>query len=237
VIGAELPADVTYWDVPAEYGVGDYRYTAVNDETVLVDPRTRRIVQIVDLDNQRVPGAQDADDEIAVERQQRFGQFVDDERRPSFQWDERVAVGAELPDRVPYWEVPPEYGVRNYRYTVVNGTKVLMDPHTRRIVQVIGGGDRQFRGEVDGNHDALMRRDGEPKREGDDRKNVGVLPKDQDMRGEPRKDRKESFDQDQSGKSQRLQRHMGSDQRDIQEGRAASEKRRHGDADKDQRQQ
>jgi hypothetical protein len=46
VIGAELPsAGVTYYEVPAEYGVKDYRYTVVNDRTVLVDPRTHRIVK------------------------------------------------------------------------------------------------------------------------------------------------------------------------------------------------
>ena len=39
---------VTYYDVPAEYHVTGYRYTYVNDHAVLVDPRTHRIVQIID---------------------------------------------------------------------------------------------------------------------------------------------------------------------------------------------
>jgi hypothetical protein len=38
---------------------------------------------------------------------------------------------------VQYYEVPQQYGVSNYRYTVVNETPVLVDPGTRRIVQVI----------------------------------------------------------------------------------------------------
>jgi hypothetical protein len=33
--------------------------------------------------------------------------------------------------------VPREYGVTNYRYTVVNDRPVLVDPSTHRIVQVI----------------------------------------------------------------------------------------------------
>ena len=46
--GAILPEDgVVYYDVPPEYGVTPYRYAVVNDETVLVDPKTRAIVQIV----------------------------------------------------------------------------------------------------------------------------------------------------------------------------------------------
>ncbi|MDB5558505.1 MAG: hypothetical protein JWQ36_1439, partial [Enterovirga sp.] len=33
---------------PAEYGVKGYRYTVVNDRTVLVDPGSRRVVQIIE---------------------------------------------------------------------------------------------------------------------------------------------------------------------------------------------
>ena len=49
VIGAELPsAGVTYYEVPAEYAVKDYRYTVVNDRKVLVVPRMHSIVQIIE---------------------------------------------------------------------------------------------------------------------------------------------------------------------------------------------
>jgi hypothetical protein len=48
-VGAVLPdSGVIYYDVPAEYHVTGYRYTYVNDHAVLVDPRTHRIVQIID---------------------------------------------------------------------------------------------------------------------------------------------------------------------------------------------
>ncbi len=48
-VGAVLPEQgVTYYDVPADYHVTSYRYTYVNDHAVLVDPRTRQIVQIID---------------------------------------------------------------------------------------------------------------------------------------------------------------------------------------------
>jgi hypothetical protein len=75
---------------------------------------------------------------IVGDQQPRFHDYVVQERRPSYQWRERVAVGAELPpDGVTYWPVPAEYGARDYRYTVVNGEAVLVDPHTHRIVQII----------------------------------------------------------------------------------------------------
>lgn len=42
VVGAEVPADVTFQEVP-NY---QYRYTRINDRPVLVDPGTRRIVYV-----------------------------------------------------------------------------------------------------------------------------------------------------------------------------------------------
>lgn len=48
-VGAVLPeSGVVYYEVPAAYGVSGYRYTYVNDRAVLVDPRTRQIVQIIE---------------------------------------------------------------------------------------------------------------------------------------------------------------------------------------------
>lgn len=47
--GSVLPeAGVTYYEVPQQYGATTYRYTVVNDRTVLVDPRSRQIMQVID---------------------------------------------------------------------------------------------------------------------------------------------------------------------------------------------
>ena len=49
VVGGVLPeTGVTYYDVPQTYAVTPYRYTVVNGRTVLVEPRSRRIVQVVE---------------------------------------------------------------------------------------------------------------------------------------------------------------------------------------------
>ncbi len=50
VVGTELPMEgITYYDVPPEYHVAPgYRYTIVNEHTVIVDPRTRHVMQVVD---------------------------------------------------------------------------------------------------------------------------------------------------------------------------------------------
>jgi hypothetical protein len=41
-------AGVATYDVPQEYGVRGYRYTVINDRPVLVEPRTRRIVEVIE---------------------------------------------------------------------------------------------------------------------------------------------------------------------------------------------
>ncbi|MBS7537447.1 DUF1236 domain-containing protein [Ancylobacter lacus] len=49
VVGTELPASgVRYYEVPSQYGDTRYRYTVVNERTVLVDPQTHRVVQVIE---------------------------------------------------------------------------------------------------------------------------------------------------------------------------------------------
>jgi len=68
----------------------------------------------------------------------KFRQYVTTQKRPSYAYKEKVVVGAKLPTSgVTYYEVPQEYGVTKYRYTVVNERPVLVDPGTHTIVQVI----------------------------------------------------------------------------------------------------
>jgi hypothetical protein len=75
---------------------------------------------------------------LGVDERPRFRSYVVEQRRPSYQYREDVRIGAVLPEEgVTYYEVPPEYGVRDYRYTVVNGRTVLVDPRTHRIVEVV----------------------------------------------------------------------------------------------------
>jgi hypothetical protein len=75
---------------------------------------------------------------LGVDERPRFHSYVVEQRRPSYQYSEDVRVGAILPEEgITYYDVPPEYGVREHRYTVVNGRTVLVEPRTRRIVQII----------------------------------------------------------------------------------------------------
>jgi len=75
---------------------------------------------------------------LGVDQRPRFREYVVKEHRRSYRWDNRVVVGATLPSSgVEYYEVPAEYGVSGYRYSVVNDRVVLVEPRSHRIVQII----------------------------------------------------------------------------------------------------
>jgi Protein of unknown function (DUF1236) len=75
---------------------------------------------------------------LAGPQETKFREYVVTQKVPSYTYKEDVRVGAVLPESgVTYREVPSEYGVKNYRYTVINDTPVLVEPGTRRVVQVI----------------------------------------------------------------------------------------------------
>jgi Protein of unknown function (DUF1236) len=75
---------------------------------------------------------------LGVDQRPRFHRYVVEEHRPSYRYEGDVRVGAVLPEAgVTYYEVPQEYGAREYRYTVINDRPVLVDPRTRRIVEVV----------------------------------------------------------------------------------------------------
>ena len=75
---------------------------------------------------------------LGVDERPRFHSYVVERHHPSYQYREDVRVGAVLPEQgVTYYDVPPEYHAHDYRYTVVNGRTVLVEPRTHRIVQII----------------------------------------------------------------------------------------------------
>jgi uncharacterized protein YcfJ len=75
---------------------------------------------------------------IADDTRPRFRSYVQERHVPSYRYEREVRVGEDLPSSgVTYYDVPHEYGVTKYRYTVVNDRTVLVDPSNHRIVQVI----------------------------------------------------------------------------------------------------
>ena len=80
----------------------------------------------------------DDDVGIAVDQRPAFREYIVRERVPSYSIPDRVIVGGVLPEAgITYYDVPQTYGSTPYRYTVVNGQTVLVEPRSRRIVQVV----------------------------------------------------------------------------------------------------
>jgi hypothetical protein len=103
---------------------------APRDVTVGVAPSSGTVVS--------TPVEIDADGGIAVAQRPAFREYIVRERVPTYTIPDRVAVGAVLPDDgVTMYDVPQTFGVTPYRYTVVNGRTVLVEPRSRRIVQVV----------------------------------------------------------------------------------------------------
>jgi hypothetical protein len=97
---------------------------AARAQTVGVAPGTSVIVE-------GAPG-------IAVESYPAFREYVIGERIPNHTIPGSVAVGTILPEEdITFYDVPPSFATTPYRYTVVNGKTVLVEPHTRRVVEVI----------------------------------------------------------------------------------------------------
>ena len=75
---------------------------------------------------------------IADQQQPEFRTYVTTQKVPTYTYKDEVRVGAVLPESgVTYYEVPSEYKVKGYKYTVVNNTPVLVEPSSHKIVQVI----------------------------------------------------------------------------------------------------
>jgi Protein of unknown function (DUF1236) len=75
---------------------------------------------------------------IAVDQRPAFREYIVRERVPTYTIPERVIVGGVLPEAgITYYDVPQTFGATSYRYTVVNGQTVLIEPRSRRIVQVV----------------------------------------------------------------------------------------------------
>jgi len=75
---------------------------------------------------------------ITVDHRPAFREYVIREHIPAYSIPDRVVVGGVLPESgVTYYDVPQTFGATPYRYTVVNGETVLVEPRTRRIVQII----------------------------------------------------------------------------------------------------
>jgi Protein of unknown function (DUF1236) len=76
---------------------------------------------------------------LGVDQRPRFREYVIREHRSAYRLSEPLEVGTVLPETgVALYTIPREFGVPPaYRYAVVNEEVVLVEPRTRKIVEVV----------------------------------------------------------------------------------------------------
>ncbi|PPQ29484.1 hypothetical protein CCR94_15335 [Rhodoblastus sphagnicola] len=75
---------------------------------------------------------------LGVDQRPRFLEYASRSHHDSYTYDRQLDVGAVLPDDgVTYYDIPPEYNVPLYKYAIVNGRTVLVDPRNHRVMQII----------------------------------------------------------------------------------------------------
>lgn len=134
---APLPAEVVRI-VPQYRG---YQYVVVRDEIVIVEPRTKKIVEVI---HKSGTSRKSASVSLSSEQRKKFKTTVETtgSTRPSPSAKIEIREGVTLPQEVEIMEVPetiitevPE--LRTYRYVVIGDEVALVEPETRRVIEVI----------------------------------------------------------------------------------------------------
>lgn len=83
--------------------------------------------------------AQSVSVEISPEQRTKIKQYVVEERVKPVRVEQRIAVGATLPAEIELSPVPPAWGppFARYRYVYTDEQVVLVDPSSRRVVEII----------------------------------------------------------------------------------------------------
>ncbi|WP_175493861.1 DUF1236 domain-containing protein [Microvirga guangxiensis] len=133
---APLPAEVIRI-VPQYRG---YSYVVVRDEIVIVEPRTKKIVEVI---HKSGSPRKSASISLSSEQRKKFKTTVETtgSTRTSTSKIE-IREGVTLPQEVEILDVPqtiisdvPE--LRTYRYVVIGDEIALVEPETRRVIEVI----------------------------------------------------------------------------------------------------
>jgi Protein of unknown function (DUF1236) len=145
-MGARIPRRVHLFPMPREV-IGffpyyrDYSYFVVDDEICIVNPRTYEVVDVIDQGYWRAPGRtvaglQLSSAQIALVRDSIPRDFPEANVRL------RLALGADIPDRVELYDFPQMVldrvrELREFRFLVTDEQIVIVDPHDRSIALVI----------------------------------------------------------------------------------------------------
>jgi hypothetical protein len=156
-VGVVVPSSIRLYDVPAEIvqiypRFRGYKFVVVEDEIVIIEPRTRRIVTTIDREgsgriasrSRTTTGTAAAGARVQFRPEQIETIRTVVMREPACRHELRLdfRIGLPLPRTVEVCEFPdavfaavPE--ARQYRYVVRGDDIVIVDPDEHRIVEVI----------------------------------------------------------------------------------------------------
>jgi hypothetical protein len=143
-VGASVPQSVRFHPLPRDIVelVPQYRgydYVVANDEIVIIEPKTRKIVTVLNESGRRAERAK-----LSIPSGKR--KHIVEEARRSYKgaMDVQVAtrVGERLPESIRIEEFPEtiitdEPDLRGYDYVVVRDNVLVVDPDSREIVEVL----------------------------------------------------------------------------------------------------
>jgi hypothetical protein len=150
-VGTVIPRSVRLYPLPAEIvaivpAFRGYQYIAVGERVVIVEPRTLRIVHIIERGVQEGSVGSTAPPRASLEIQERTRAVIR-ERKVAYQRAPRsvnfqIEVGAVVPQPVQLHPIPQpivavEPDLRPYRYVVVEDQFVIVEPQARRILAVV----------------------------------------------------------------------------------------------------
>lgn len=142
-VGARIPRTVRLYALPRTVvevvpRYRGYRYFVVEDRICIVDPATYEIVYVIEDSGPHVRTAR-----LELSSSQRLFILSHlDLDRPSTDLRIRLALGAEIPNRVELLAFPDPVAatipaIRDYRYVVVERRVVVVDPDDREVVLII----------------------------------------------------------------------------------------------------
>jgi hypothetical protein len=155
-VGVVVPSSIRLYDVPRDIveiypNFRGHKFVVVDDEIVIIEPRTRRVVTTLSRSGERSVSRSRSTTGVAAggsgirlrdEDRSRIRTVVMREAQCRFEQRIDFRIGLPLPRTVEICEFPDEVvsaipEVRRYRYVVRGDDIVLVDPDEHRIVEVI----------------------------------------------------------------------------------------------------
>jgi hypothetical protein len=147
-IGADLPGELDVRPLPPAVIalVPEYRgydYVVVHDEIVIVEPSTRRVVEIIHQGGPSEGMAAPAERiNLTADQQRKLFDTVRREHLPETAFPQELDDGVTVPAEITLEPVPHQVVVEipmieRYRLFMANDRLVLVDPDTREVVDVI----------------------------------------------------------------------------------------------------